>query len=337
MRTIRELAKAAGVSPTTASHALSGKGRMRPEIRQRVMELAEEYHYTPTTLPISAWPPGVATIGCIVPDISSAFCSRILKGVMEESLACNYHVIVLETHGDIAITWAALQSFAELQVQGVLCYSGHDKPIPRETVFKLRSHEIPLIPIGTISEGDASDCRVAHNENIAKLALDYLMNLGHQHIAFMGPLTGDLGIRGMVMLKQLQKRGFSTDLSYEVYGESDIAPALAHAFGRKHPTTAIVAFNDDVAAYVIRSLHKQKIAIPGNVSVLGNGNLPYSSFLTPALTTIDTLPEQVGQHAVRILHRHLSEGTSLEGIAEQLMFPPRLIIRESCARCEHHR
>ncbi|HEY3418150.1 MAG TPA: LacI family DNA-binding transcriptional regulator, partial [Armatimonadota bacterium] len=81
MTSLRQIAKLAGVSAMTVSRVLRGVPSVDPELRQRVMDITELYHYRPAHLATA--PQGSKTFGCIVPRINSPHFSRILKGVME--------------------------------------------------------------------------------------------------------------------------------------------------------------------------------------------------------------------------------------------------------------
>src|SRR5690242_3743330 len=123
--TIRQLAKLAGVSICTVSKALRDDPRLRPETIQRIKALAAQYHYHPNRLTQGLFSGKSNTIGCIVPEVTSTFHARILRGVMEGALSASCHVITLETHNQLLRTIAALHSCIERRVDGVLIASEH--------------------------------------------------------------------------------------------------------------------------------------------------------------------------------------------------------------------
>ncbi len=290
MPIIRQLAELAGVSIGTVSMALRDDARIHPDTRARIQELATRFHYRPNRLMQSLVTGASHTLGCLIPFVDFPYCSRILRGVLEEAFLASYHMFVLETHGQEAHTILGIQSLIEQRVDGVIIHSGHQRSLPRKTMLELRSHNIVPVILDATRADLPVDAVCTHEQQLAELAVDYLHGLGHRRIAYLGPASkGHRQGRAPALAQALQARRLSADAfidtgdrTFETLADSELLHTLLTA-----PTapTAVIT-TDDMAVVLLQGLRARGLAVPRDLSLLGIGNHPTSAFTDPPLTSI---------------------------------------------------
>ncbi|MHB9133743.1 MAG: LacI family DNA-binding transcriptional regulator [Armatimonadota bacterium] len=333
MSTVRAIARLAGVSATTVSRALRDHPYVRPEIKARVLELAKQFHYRPNRLTQSLFTGKTNTLGCILPSVTNTFFSRLQRGILTQAVAEGYRVITLESQSDPAQTRQAIHTLVELRVDGLLIASEQVEPISHESMLEMRGHDIIPISLDATPLADPADAIGTDEAQLASLAVEYLMNLGHRQIAFVGVAQREhMARRAQAMRRVLRARGLSDDLvinvsveKIETMGEQ---PFLGWLLKSYPPPTAIFTWEDRVAARLLQQAHRLGIRVPKELSVLGCSNMEFAELLTPPLTTIEQYPEEMGKLAVQRV---------LECIAEpdldhpgRLTVPATLVERGSC-------
>lgn len=335
MTTIRKLAQLAGVSIGTVSRALRDDPRLRAETCARIQELAALHQYRPNRLTQRLISGKSQTIGIILPTVTSTFHARILRGVLEEAFASSFHVIPVETHNQLLKTRAAIHALIEQRVEGLLIASEHYAGIPREAVLELWGQGVVPIGIDATRFDSPIDQVRTDEEQLAAMAVDYLLGLGHRDIAYLGPLpAGRLIDRALAVHHALQRKGLSTayflDTLTDDYLQFDAGAVLARLLAL--PVTAVIAWEDRIAAKLLQQAADDAVEIPRALSVLGCANFDIAELSRPRLTTIEQFPEEMGRQAVKLLLRRLADGPDRDHRhTETLAIQPRLIPRASCA------
>jgi DNA-binding LacI/PurR family transcriptional regulator len=338
MTTIRQLAQLADVSICTVSKALRDDPRISAPTRQRIQELAVQHCYRPNRLTQHLIQGKSHTIGCIVPDVANSFHARLLRGVLAAVSQSDRQVLILETHNQLLRTLKAMHALMEQRVEGILIASEHYAPIPRPVILEMRSHGI--IPIGLDATRFATPVdSVRTDENrLADIAVSYLMELGHRRIAYIGPLpTGPLIDRARAFSRAFRRHHLTEttliDTEAEDYALFSAAAVFDHLSTLPTRPTALIAWEDRIAARLIQEAHARGIDVPGAVSILGCANFDLGDLVTPRLTSIEQFPEEVGRQAVELL---LARVTGVRGESERRRevraIPPRLVPRASCER-----
>ncbi|HEX2950744.1 MAG TPA: LacI family DNA-binding transcriptional regulator [Armatimonadota bacterium] len=331
MPTIRQLAKLAGVSISTVSRALSGHPYVDEAKRARILKLAEEYHYAPNRISQGVLSGKSGLIGVIVADTGSPFHSLLLKGMLAQCFADSYRALVLETRSEVAYTCQAMAAMTELRVEGVIVASGHEEEIPRSALLKVWSHEIPIVLLDNTSSALPVDRVRTDEQAFGNLVVEYLRSLGHRHIAFINPSGNPASaLRTLAVRDALHRIGLSTEFFYPTTPPADIATCVDEMLATPHRPTAIIAFNDFTAAYLMKELSRRGYRIPRDFSLLGCGNLHFSDFLIPELTTVEQHPEEVGKQAIKLLLQRIDEKCYRNAAVEEILVQPHFIKRNSC-------
>jgi len=164
-----------------------------------------------------------------------------------------------------------------------------------------------------------------------------LLHLGHRSIAFIGrTIAGKFTGRAQYIAKAFQTRLLSPrnfiDVQHEPpYTHLPAENLLARLLAQSSPPTAIIAWEDPIAALLINAAAALGVRVPRDVSILGFGNLSFASLVTPKLTTFEQHPEQVGREAFVLFSKRAREQLGEKASTmEVIAIRPTLIIRESC-------
>ncbi len=334
--TIRQLAQIAGVSICTVSKALRNDPRLRPETIERIKALATQYHYHPNRLTQGLISGKSKTLVCIVPEVTSTFHARVLRGVMAGAFAASFHVITVETHNQLLKTVAALHACIEQRVEGVLIASEHYAPMPQEIILELRNHQIGIVGLDATLFETRVDLVRTDEDALARIAVEYLLQSGHRTIAYVGPLPdGPLIDRSLALSRVFRAHHLSrvhfidtqTD-QFRQFNAGQVLDCLLHA---PLPPTAVIVWQDLLAARLLQEAIMRGIAVPAALSILSCANYEVAELTVPRLTSIEQFPEEIGRQAVALLLRRLEEEDDPCPCGETVIVQPQLVVRDSCA------
>lgn len=338
MPSLRKLAQLAGVNPSTVTRALRNDPRIGSETRLRIQALAEQFHYLPNRLAQSLMTGQSSTIGVLLPSVVTPYSVRLLSGVLHSAAAAGYRIIIQESGYRLAQSLAAIQMFVEQRVDGILLDCGHLQPIPRKAILEMRSHHIVPVGLDSTTFDGAVDHVHTDEQELATRAVDYLVYLGHRQIAFVGKtIDGQLVGRGQYVFRALRQRLISTRHFIDTrelppYEQLPTEALLAQILAATPRATAIIAWEDPIAAILLKEAARAGIRVPQELSILGFGNLAFSTLTTPTLTTFEQHPEVVGRQAFALLLSRLRLADGEETPEYQsIAIPPTFVPRESCA------
>jgi DNA-binding LacI/PurR family transcriptional regulator len=342
MVTIRQLAELSGCSRQTVIRALHDTGRISPDTKQRILELAALYQYKRPVQEMRADGTSARGIALMTTRIGyPPFNAYLMKGVAEVAFEHGFHLTLMESHNQLTHIQRAFFALEEIDVKGVIALTGHEKPIPKRTVLDLWSHGIYLVAVDASTPIEVATDRVWTDERqLADLAISYLVELGHRRIAYIGPSSADRPVgRTYAVRERLRQQGLPFDwfvdsgLWFGALDEQEFSTAIMHMLRAKNRPTAVFCFSDDIAALVLLLAHRLQLSVPERLSVIGCANFPMSQHFIPPLTTIDQDPMEIGRQAMALILTHIDGGQ------EPALCPPStiavpacLIKRGSCAR-----
>lgn len=300
--TIRDLAEAAGVSVTTVSQILNGKGeRFSIETRQRVHQLQEDLGYVPDFNARNLIMKSAQTIGVLVPNLGNPFFSMFIRGVQQTSRERHFIPLIFGANHDEQLESYYLQELIKRAVDGLIIASAS---ITGEAIDNiLKKNGIPYLLIDQNGGSSVDRIRV-DDEQGGQLAARHLLALGHQRIVVVMPEhpTQNLRIRLAGFKAQLVDQQIPladsaviTSPMTKLGGYQATAAVLA-----QHPT-AVFAINDETALGLMRGLHEQGVRVPDDISVLGYDDIDLDEYVVPKLTTIHQPVVTMGQQATELL------------------------------------
>jgi LacI family transcriptional regulator len=326
--TIRDVAKAAGVSISTVSRVLNDKDDVAPETYQKVQDVIEELDYTSSLAARSMRSRRTNVIGLIMPDVEDPFSIQVMKGVNRAIAELGYDLIVY-TGGDIKKESTADREQRYVSLLNSSITDGVILVTPAATTFSTAS---PVVVVDPNNEGPDCPAVIATNRAGALAVMKYLIELGHRRIGFIG---GRSELESAGRRLQGYKDGLSEagiPLDPEMIQSGDYTEETGYICAQKllelpDPPTAIFAANDQSAIGAIRAISEAGLQVPEDVSVVGFDNIPEAAYIRPGLTTVDQSIDTMGYIATEMLIG-LIQGEPLED--DLYKMPTELVVRGSC-------
>lgn len=331
--TIRDIAKALGISKSTVSRALNNHYDVKPETSILVKALAAKIDYHPNLLAQHLKQKFTNTIGVVIPETVNRFFAKAVGGIQEVANRAGYNVMICQSNESLATERNNLQSLMDSKVDGLLI------SVSRETDrYEHLQHaidrEVPMVLFDRIVEELNTSQVYSDNYDITLQGTEHLIAQGCKRIAFIaGPnhlYNSRHRLRGH--LDALQKHNIKPSKSLIVhtnFKSVDVAKYTDRLFSQKQKPDAIFAINDMAALEIIYLLKKKGLKVPEDVAVLGFNNETICAFVEPSLSSIDHPAYAMGAAAAEILLRHIAKK---EIIQERKMIKSRLVIRESSRR-----
>jgi LacI family transcriptional regulator len=323
--TIRDVARAAGVSVATVSRALNGAENVLPATRERIVEAARTLRFTPSGAARSLITKRTDTIGALLPDLFGEYFSELIRGIDQAARARGLHLLVSSSHGDADEAAAALRAMNG-RVDGLLVMSPHaDADFLRLNLPG--SLPAVLLNTGTALPGHARF--VVDNFGGARAMTRHLVASGRKRVAFIGGPQGNDEA-------QERLRGYKAGLKAgmrELVFEGDFTEEAGWRAGRRIVQTkprpdAVFAANDMMAVGCMAALNEAGLRVPDDVAVAGFDDIPIARYITPALTTIRVPIAALGSAALDALAKAVE--APLTQATHTVVMPVELMVRRSC-------
>jgi LacI family transcriptional regulator len=326
--TLLDVARVAGVSPSTVSRILNGTAKVSADKRKAVEAAIAEMHFEPNQLAQSLKSGKSMTIGIVVQDIASPFFAETLRGVDDGLKATGYASVIVSGHWNAQEEAERIKLLLARKVDGLILLSGHiaDQDVLR--FAKLR----PIVATGrNVASASAIGFKL-DNEHGAMLAVRHLIELGHRRIAFVaGPSDNpDANDRLAGYRRALLEADLEFDPKLVVEGDLHEASgllAINRLIESQQQFSAVFAVNDQTAYGVRLSLYRKGIRVPDDISLIAFDDLPTSLYTTPPLTTICQPLYDMGRVATSAL-LGLINGTKVDVSLPAL----ELVVRETTRR-----
>jgi LacI family transcriptional regulator len=314
--TVRDVAKRAGVSPSTVSRVLGGTYPVATATRAKVLKAMRELDYVVNAHARALGGSTNKTVAFVVDDVTGPFYAHIARGVEEQASAEGRLCMLCTTHGDPQRVLAVVELMREQRADCVIVVGGawEDKAYQdRMTHF---AHALDRVGsrlglVGRPPLGDGVPATVVEydNEGGAFAMTTHLLSQGHRRIAYLGriPLLSTSRERLQGFTNAHEMLGLSPDprlIKDGVFSRSYGYQATRELLASKADFSAIFAATDMVAAGVLQALREGGVRVPEDVSVAGYDDIPVALDMYPQLTTVSVPHEELGRTAVRLaLHR----------------------------------
>jgi DNA-binding LacI/PurR family transcriptional regulator len=320
-----DVAKRAGVSQTTVSLVLSGKGtgRVSEATAESVRRAAQELGYRPNAAARALRSGTAAAVGLVVSDVTHPFFGRTLRGAQQAAWDAG-HVVVLidDNYGNV---WGdgSVEALRHGTIDGFLFFAA-DPPAslraPGAPPVVLVEAERPGVPSVRLDSEGGTDAAMAH-----------LHELGHRRIGFLAAAVDGQTFDRRHARWAAHLRAHGEDPDAQVTGSSGFDAPSAIAAARTlltHPDrpTAFLCYDDLLAAGMLAAAAELGIDVPGEVAVVGYDDLDLALLTSPPLTTVHFDPEALGAAAFELLHARLQGKRPRNRV-----LPSRLVVRASTA------
>ncbi|CAO3441172.1 LacI family DNA-binding transcriptional regulator [Azospirillum endophyticum] len=329
MVTIRDVAREAGVSVSTVSHVINATRFVAPEKERLVRAAIDRLGYIPNGIARALKGNRTRTLGMIVTASSNPFFAHVIHGLEGVSSDRGYSLILCNTDDEPGKQLRAFDALHNRRIDGLAVMTGNADPSFLDNV-RARAPVLPLLLLDTDPRPGA--CTVTDDSVMGgRLAARLLAERGFRRIACItGPARHPRSRARLAgFVDELGKSGLT--LEPELLREADLTIAGGYAVAialldAAEPPEAVFAFNDLMAAGVLRAAAERRLAVPDRLSVLGYDDIELAAYLTPPLSTIRQSAGLLGARAAQLLIDHLEEGRPLPGL---LSLPPDLVLRAS--------
>jgi LacI family transcriptional regulator, repressor for deo operon, udp, cdd, tsx, nupC, and nupG len=323
-----DVAKIANVSVATVSRVISQPDRVSKETRQKVLEVIKELNYQPHMIARQFRTKETKTILVVVPDITKAFFSEVLRGIEHTALQNGYQVILGDTENDIEREREYINLLLKKQVDGMVLLTAR---VDKKSLEEI-SNQFPVVLACEYMNGLNIPTVSIDNISSARKVTEHLIQLGHTKVAHItGPINVVLSrdrLRGyqQAMLKHdlildsafIQEGDFSFESGYN---------QMLKLMALETIPTAIFVFNDEMAIGAIAAVKDSGLKVPEDIAVVGFDNVKMSSVYEPRITTIEQPKYKIGKKAMDLLLKLMS-GEALQ--KTKFVLKDELIVRESC-------
>ena len=333
--TIKDIAKALGLSTSTVSRALRNSYEINPETKKLVMEYAERMNYRPNPIALSLRDSKSKSIGVIIPEIANHFFSQLINGI--ESIAYNlgYHVVIFQSHESYEREVANTNYLVSRKVDGLLI-SLSSLTTNLHHFQDLMERGLPIVFLDRVPNEIETHKVVVDNFAGSYQATEHLIKSGRKRIAHLtSPIYLSITSERLAGYKQaLEDNGLVFDEAYVKYCyhggkiESENETALQEMLDLPEPPDAIFTASDRLTTGCMAVLQKNKIKIPDQIAIVGFTNIAVAELLNPPLTAVVQPAMEMGQQAVELLIR-LIEHPQKTDVFETRSLKTSLIIRES--------
>jgi LacI family transcriptional regulator len=324
--TLADVARRAGVSVSTASNALTGVRPVGDDARRRVLAAAAALAYEPDRVARSLVSRRSDTIGILVPDVTNPFFADLGRHLTRALAERGFAALIGDSDNDIDRQRLHLRAFESRRVDAVIVVPAvfEDDGLLAEVARRR-----PTILLDRTVRGWAGSSVGVRQAAGVEAVVDHLAGLGHRRFGYVSgsraTSTGRTRLESFT--GALEARALPPPLVVEgeftvERGRSAVAGLLRAAGGRP---TAICAADDLLAFGVLEGARLHGLRVPADVAVTGFDDIPYASFVHPALTTVRQPIAALSTTAVELLARLLGGDRA----AEQVLLEPELVVRSS--------
>lgn len=333
--TIKDIAEELGVSFNTVSRALRDMPDIGQDTTRLVKETAARLGYRKNFAASYLKTTKSMMLGIIVPDICNTVFSYMYKGIEKKCSETNYSLLLGNSNGNPEEESSILNNMLDHGVDGVFLIPNMKNT---QSYTQLENARIPYVVLQRKFADLSTNLVQSNDYEGGYLAAEHLYQLGHRrflyisaHLYISSALDRYNGF--MAYLKEQ-----NLDESVVQILECDSTRSGGYKAAKKWlekqadltdlSATAIFCFSDYVAYGVFSAIAKFNLRIPEDISVIGYDNNEYSDMTSPALTTVDILPYQIGKQASKIMFNLIQNKETINDHIEAVI-SPKLIVRNS--------
>ncbi|WP_308638384.1 LacI family DNA-binding transcriptional regulator [Paenibacillus silvisoli] len=333
MTTIKDLAKATGLSVTTVSRALNGYSDVNEDTRKKIKQAAEELNYRPSAAARSLVMKKSRTIGVIISDINregvkDAVAYEILCGINDRSTMLDYDILLFSTSSKKQQKKSYSDLCKERGVDGAIVFGLRvNDPYLEEIV---RKADFPCVLIDIPVENKNAGHVTTDNVYGAKLAVHHLLELGHRKIAMInGHNEAAVSISRLQGYKlALEQAGIPYDpaLVFDGNFSEDGGCEAMYRILLNHPdVTAVFSASDLMVLGALRAMEKLNRRVPQTLSIVGYDDIPVASYCSPKLTTVRQDKYEMGYQSAQLVIDMIEN----RQVNRKIVLQNELIVRES--------
>lgn len=326
--TIKDIAKAAGVSETTISRYLNKKYEyMSEKTRRKIEEVIHALDYRPSSVARSLKSQKSKLIGAVIADIGNQFSSEIIKGLSDTCEELGYTLMIAISDESAENEQTQIEKFIDNQVEGLIINTSGDN---QEYLRELANRSTPVVLLDRGVPNSQLDLISNDNYGIGIEAMSYLLGSGFKSIGFfVNPVTNTVRAERLRAFQDgLEGHPDRSGAIYvsEPDNQASLAESLA-AFSQLPEPRVIFSANGVTALALLEAINQNHYQLKRDFGLVSFDELAWAKVVSPGITTIDQSSYGLGAKACRLLVNKI-EGTG-DTTSKEIRLPSELIIRES--------
>mgnify|MGYP000855219471 CR=1 FL=1 len=336
MPSIKDVAKAAGVSISTVSNTIRGTRYVNEDLKRKVYDAIEKLGYEINTVASSLKSKSTHTIGIVIPNMNRIFFPQVIKGIQSYFSKFSYNLMLCDSDDNLKKEKFFIQMLRNSWVDGIILGSVAQEDdrayLDYLSTLGTKAKHIPVVSLEReFPKSGLSSVRV-DNYQLGRMATKHLINCGCKKIAhIMGPQYS--------CVVKARKQGYVDEIKAAnmtqkpIFLEGDFSPlsgyqAVKGLFLDKKDVEidGIFAGNDQMAIGALSALREEGINVPEKVKIAGFDNTFVASIAEPSITTINVPKYQMGQMVAELLMKHIENS---EAKPQNILLPANLIVRTS--------
>jgi len=331
---IKDIARLAGVHPSTVSRVLNPATRsmVSEALAVEVLRIADELGYRRNPLASGLRTRKTFTVGIIIPDLTNPVFPPIVRSAEQTLDGAGYIAILADSGSRERSEREIIENMRARDVDGLILATAMRRDPVVDTCIE---QGIPIVLVNRTVSRHHVPAVVNDDELGIELALKHLVELGHEHIAYIGgPQSTSTGYgRYHALLENAEKLGLELDnellINAPAFSETAGAETLNGLLDSGKAFTAVLTANDLLALGCYDALRARGLSCPEDISITGFNDMPYVDRMDPPLTTLHIPHDALGVKAAQLL---LARIENPNAPIEELRLAPELIVRGSTAR-----
>lgn len=320
--TLKEVARAAGVSLASASYAVNGTGSLGEATREHVLRIASKLGYRQNLNARAMRTGSTRALGLVLPDLNNPFFPALAQSVIQTARNYGYSVFVTDTEGSEELEAQSVRLLVEHGVDGIVWFPIGDKNTAGSLI-----EDVPTVVIDRSVSGIESI--QADYTAGGRLAAEHLVNAGHRSIGVISGPTDILSMRercnaAVSFIKQHAELAFQVTNGFSI----DLEPKVKDAI-KSRAATAVFVGADLIALGVMQYARAIGILVPEKLSIIGFDDIPWAQISQPPLTTVE-IP--VGDMAAEAVEAVLRKARDQGEPRRKIVFDMSLVERASVLR-----
>ena len=326
--TIKDIAKALGLSTSTVSRALRDSYEISPETKKLVLDCAEKLNYKPNPIALSLKERRSRSIGVVVCEIANVFFSQVIDGIESIAYDRGYNVIVSQSRESYDREVIDLQYLASRSVDGIII-SLSVETTDLSHITSLQERGMPIVLFDRINNEINTHKVIVDNYKGAYEATEHLIANGFKKIAAVAgseflSTTNERLAGYHDALKNHQISSYPNFVQHCFYGGmlfSEIEGAINNIYKSKQKPDAIFSTGDKLTTGCLKTLKRRGLRIPKDVALVGFSNSDNAELLDPALTVIRQPAEAMGRAATELLIQMIESKRPIKEFEKRVLIP----------------
>lgn len=328
MATIYDVSVMAGVSLATVSRVINKSGNVSEKTANKVLAAMESLGYRPNAIAQSLASNRSNSVGILIPELCGPFFGNLMAGAEKRLRDANKHVIITAGHSNEESEKAGIEFLLSRNCDALIL---HIDALSDDYLIELSEKGIPIVVINRYIPQIEERCIYLDNKTGGYKATQELIKLGHKHIAYIAGPKWKEDAKARFEGHKLALAESNITLSNKLVFQGDFkqesgSEGLKSLLNSGEPFTAVVCANDEMASGAMAYAREIGMELPQTLSIVGFDNIVYSSYLFPALTTINYPVEEMSRMAAALI---LKEVYQVKGLKITNEFYPTLVKRQS--------